>query len=154
MQKITESDNEHQKWYEEAKSQTIETLPIFLKHLTEDYSHDYGTICHAITAGAIATSWAMNKTPQGGITGFQASCIMWEFIKNWMSYKGALRLIKYEDMLYPQYAFKFNTINKETWKFLQDEAKNKLEETRISNNVRKHLEEIVNGVVPFGYSVE
>ena len=47
-QQITEEQNVHKEWYEQSKTQTLETLPEFLRHLTEDFSHDYGTICHAI----------------------------------------------------------------------------------------------------------
>ena len=64
-------------WYAQAadKAMTLETLPAFLKELAE-YKHDYNTICYALTAGAIATAWALNRTPNGGITGFQAGAIM------------------------------------------------------------------------------
>ena len=157
MRVITESDNVHEEFYKEAtsKEMSLEKLPAFLKKLTKEYRHDYGTICHALTAGAIATMWAMNRTPQGGITGFQASCIMWEFIKQWMGYKTPMRLIKYEEMLYPQYAHKFNnTISTETWKFLQDEANKKLAEKGAVETVRIHWQSIADGIVPFGYIVK
>ena len=52
-QQITEEMKIHDGWYKEAKKQTVETLPEFVRHLTEDYSHDYGTICYAVEAGAI-----------------------------------------------------------------------------------------------------
>src|SRR5690349_20327046 len=70
---ITEESGEHKQWYVDAHApeMTLETLPEFLRHLTEDYHHDYGTICHALAAGAIATAYAMDRSPQGGITGFQ-----------------------------------------------------------------------------------
>lgn len=82
-QHITESMEVHKEWYAQANEQTIETLPSFINHLMNDYSHDYGTICHAITAGGLATMSAMNNSDQGGITGFQAGEIMWKFIRNW-----------------------------------------------------------------------
>ena len=156
MQKITEKDNVHQKWYEEAKEQTLETLPGFLEHLLEDYQHDYGTICHALTAGGIATMWAMDKSDQGGITGFQASCIMWGFIRNWMNYKEPLKLLNYGNMLFPQYEDKFEkTINSNTWQWLQEEAKKKIEtKESASPNVIKHWKSIVDGKIPFGYTIE
>ena len=58
---------------------------------------DYGTVCHAIALSAVATAWAANKTAQGGITGFQAGAVMWEFIKNWSysSNKTGMRLVDY-----------------------------------------------------------
>ena len=80
-QKIDESMNLQEQWYKDANAQTLETLPAFLNHLLNDYEHDYGTIVHAITAGAIATVWAMNRTENGGISGFQAGYLMWGFIR-------------------------------------------------------------------------
>lgn len=157
MQKITEEMGLQKDWYKEAaaKDMVMEKLPAFLKKLTEDFEHDYGTICHALTAGALATMWAMNRTPQGGITGFQSGCIMWEFIQEWQSKRGQpMRLISYEEMLYPQYAEKFQkTISLNTWKYLQDEARKNLQEERGNPAVHSHWESIVAGTVPFGYSI-
>lgn len=73
---ITEEDKVHENWYKEAKDMDMQKLPQFVNGLLEDYEHDYGTICHALSAAAVATMWAMNRDErQGGITGFQASCI-------------------------------------------------------------------------------
>lgn len=129
---ITESDKDIiNKWFEEAHKQTLETLPKFLKHLMNDYVHDYGTIIIAMTAGSIATLWAMNKEEQGGITGFQAIGIMWKFIKHWNhpDNKCGMRLIDYDDLLYPQYDYKFEkTIGKCTLDVLQQEASRLIDE--------------------------
>jgi hypothetical protein len=156
-QVITEEMNVHTEWYKEAKEQTLETLPAFMKKLSEEFEHDYGTICHALAASAIASAWAMNRTEQGGITGFQGGAVMWEFIKNW-GYGGELkplRLFDYSNMLYPQYEQYFEkNISEDTWNWLQAQATEKLNgNNAISASVRVHLESIVNGVVPFGYSV-
>lgn len=152
--KITEEMKVHEEWYK--SKQTLDTLPSFLKHLTEDYQHDYGTICHAIAAGAVQAARAIDHSPVGGITGFQASCIMWAFAQEWMGYKTPMKLIKYENMLYPQYEQSFSKqISSDTWKWLQEEAARKLEEDQdyLSPNVKAHWQSIVNGIVPFGYEV-
>jgi hypothetical protein len=131
MLQIDESMNIHKEWFKEANEMTLEKLPDFLKKLTENYEHDYGTICHAIAAAAIAAAWAVERMPQGGITGFQAGCIMWEFIKHWnFSYnKTGLGLIDYDNFLYPQYADRFDkTISSDIWAAIQKEAKAKLED--------------------------
>lgn len=154
---ITEKSGEHKKWYEEASKQTLESLPEFLSHLANNYMHDYGTICHAVAASALAAAHAMNASPVGGISGFQAGCIMWEFIQKWMNYKSPLRLIDYGNMLYPQYKNKFEkTISKETWEYLQKEAYKLLAEDNetASPNVINHWKSIAAGVVPFGYQLE
>lgn len=121
----------HEQWYQEAKKVTIDTLPAFVKKLTEDYAHDYGTICHAVAAAAIAGGNAIEHSPTGGITVFQASCVMWEFIRHWQysHNKTGLRIVDYDDFLYPQSADRYDkTISADTWQAIQKEAKAKLKE--------------------------
>ena len=157
MQNITEEMKVHEEWYKEAHADgmSLAKLPAFLKKLTEDYNHDYGTICHALTAGAIATMWAMNRTKQGGITGFQSGCIMWEFMKQWNHIEAPARLVEYKNMLYPQYEDKFQkVISQSTWNFLKTEAQKNLDEKSGSDNCRRHWQSIVDGVIPFGYSIK
>lgn len=152
--KISEEDGTHMSWMEEAKKQTMETMPAFLRKLTEDYEHDYGTICHAIAAAAIGAAWAVERSPQGGITGFQAGCIMWEIIKGWGVFgTGPMRMIEFENMLYPQYREKFRTITSSTWAWLQDQAREKLKSDGGTEGVRRHWGTIAAGEVPFGYQV-
>lgn len=115
MKSITEESKEHEHWYEEAKKMTLSQLPVFIDHLINDYNHDYGTIVHAMAAGAIASMHAMDNSSQGGIIGFQASFVMWQFIKIWMSIESPLRLLNFGDLLYPQCEYKFKTISKDTW---------------------------------------
>lgn len=154
---ITEEMNVHTQWYKKAKNQTIETLPAFLKKLTEEYHHDYGTIVHACTAAAIAAIWSVDASPIGGITGFQAGSIMWQFIKQWnkTDNKTGLRLVDFDKMLYPQYDYLFEkTISESTWIALQEQARLNLEEKGIRNSsVVDHWQSIVDGKVPFGYKV-
>lgn len=154
---ITEEMGVHKEWYKQAKEVTAENLPEFIRHLSEDYIHDYGTIVHAITAGAIASCWVVNNSPHGGITGFQAGAVMWEFIKNWMHYENEpMRLVNYKNMLYPQYGKKFQkVISKNTFKWLQEEAQKKIAANLdAAPRVIKHWESIVEGRVPFGYEIE
>ena len=157
---ITEEMHLEEEWFEQAREQKLETLPEFMNHILNDYCHSYGTICHAISACALAAAWAADSSDQGGITGFQASAIMWDFIRQWIykSNKTSLRIIDYDDMLYPQYEYKF--VNKEispsTWETLQNEAKRLLEEgsNYAHERVIEHWENIVNGVVPFGFKIK
>lgn len=135
---------------------TPEALPTFIAKLTQDYQHDYGTICHAASAAAIGAAWAVDKGPQGGITGFQAGAIMWGFISHWMSYEGQpLRLVNFHDMLYPQHADRFEkTISPETHSYLVEQAKKMLDERGLAHpDVVAHWERIAAGGVPFGYRV-
>jgi len=142
-------------WFKEAKEQTMDTLPSFLNKLLER-EHDYGTICRAIAAGAVGTMNAMNRHKNGGITGFQASCIMWDVIDGWGVWdKGPKRMVTYNDCLYPQYERKFTSIPRTTWKWLQEKAKEKLSEgNTMHERVKAHMESIVKGIVPFGLTID
>jgi hypothetical protein len=155
---ITESMNVHTEWYELAKKQTIESLPEFANKILDGYIHDYGTICHAISAISIASAWAANAHPNAGITGFQAGAVMWEFIKNWTytSNKTGLIIVDYDKMMYPQYEDDFQkTISENTFKNMQKECAKLLAETeRAHPEVVNHWQSIVNGIVPFGYVVK
>ena len=153
---ITEKDGVHQEWYKEAKRQTLESLPAFLRHLTEDYIHDYGTICHALAAAAIAAAAALEHSPQGGISGFQGGAVMWGFIGHWIGKEDQpLRLLDYEQMLFPQYEETFTTISPSTWEWLQNEAQKHLTsiDPLTASRVEAHWRSIAVGVVPFGYMV-
>lgn len=161
MEKIIEEQHLEKEWFAEAREQTIETLPNFINHIMNDYQHDYGTICHALSACALAAALAANKHEQGGITGFQAGFVMWDFVKEWMYDKNrtALRIVNYDHMLYPQYEEKFDkVISKRTFESIQKAAQEDLD--RIKNgeeahpDVIKHWESIVAGNVPFGYEIK
>ena len=155
---ITEEMHLEKEWFADAKKQTLETLPAFMNHVMNDYCHDYGTVVHAISACAIAAAWAADHTESGMITGFQAGYVMWDFVRQWAfeSNKCGLRIIDYDDMLYPQYYHKFDkTISSSTWEALQNRAKELLSENDFAaESVRKHWKTIANGVVPFGYKVK
>lgn len=164
-QKITEEDKEIvDKWYSDAKKVTIDNIGDFAKEIMNKYEHDYGTICHACAAMAIAGAYAINNDKeQGGITGFQASVVMWQFITNWMTeYKDKpVRLTNFEDLIYPQYENKFKEISKETWKRVRNKAlfmliqdKGKPEKEKANKKVSEHWKSITEGKVPFGLKVE
>lgn len=142
-------------WYSEAVKQTVETLPAFIKMLNEYPDHDYNTTAYATSAATLGASWAMAE--YYGITGFQAGCIMWEYIQNWgLTYKNKpLRMINYDDMLYPMYDYKFTTIDIRTWKWVQERAKELYNDGNCvaCDSVIDHWKSIINGKVPFGYMV-
>lgn len=143
-------------WYQEAKSITLEVLPEFLERLMS-YPHGYGSICHAIAAGAIAAGWAMNNSDKGGITGFQASAVMWQFIRGWeyQSNKCGMKLLDFDKLLYPQYESHFdNVISLSTWEMLQKEAKEKLSDQSAHPDVRAHWESIASGNIPFKFTLK
>ena len=157
---ITEESGIQKEWYVETeKFQTLDDLTTFLKKIMNDYNHDYGTICHAIVAGMIGTMNVINRSSQGGITGFQASCLTWELIDRMHVFdEGPKRMVCFSDMLYPQMDDKFSrTISPSTWEWLQKRAKENIEKESIHGvhpKVHAHWESIVSGTVPFGFTVK
>ncbi len=140
------------------KADLPESIDAFIQELHSKYEHDYGTVCHAMAAVAVQAARKFNDGPQGGITGFQAGAVMWEFIKEFMHLEGPMKLVQYNDMLYPQYFSKFDqTISSDIWKNLQAKAMENLIKAGNNQsthpNVIAHWKSIVEGIVPFGYVV-
>lgn len=141
-------------WYAAArKVATPEALSGFVVSLTNDYHHDYGTICHALAAAAVAAASCVNRSPVGGITGFQAGAVMWQFIEEWMQEPGPKRLVKYADLLYPQYVADLAkpSISADTRDWLRDEAQKKLASTQrehVHADVWEHWQRLALGVLP------
>ena len=152
----TEEMHLEKEWYEEAYKQSIKTLNKFAKHLFRDYSYDYGSAVHAVSAAALAA--ARVGASELGLTGFQASFVMWDFLQEWMHIgkEVGARIQNFDDMLYPQYRYKYEkTISKRTWENLQNAAKKNLKEVSDAHpDVIRHWQSIADGNVPFGYIVE
>lgn len=154
---ITEESGEHKAWYERAKEiKTVAELTEFVTELREGYQHDYDTICHAIAAAGIAAMWCVNSGPQGGISGFQAGCIMWEMIDRWGVFdKGPKRMQCFYDLIYPQMEHKFTRISRQTWEMVKAEAKKRLAESGLMHpDVRRHMQLVADGHIPFGLALE
>lgn len=153
---ITEEMHMEKAWFKEATETDEAGLPDFFARIVHGYNHDYGTMCHAVAACALAASWAACE--EIGLSGFQAGFVMWDFIKNW-TYTGnecGLKILNYDDMLYPQYDFKFDkVIYKDTYESIQGKAKKNLETRSFASGaVIQHWKKIAEGYVPFGYRVE
>lgn len=157
--KITEEEGIHNGWMVAAKEMTAERLPEFIRHLTEDYEHDYGTICHAIAAAAVAAAWSVERSPSGGISGFQAGAVAWEMLRGWdpsLIGKCGARIVAYDRLLFPQHEESFTAISRSTWRAVQEEAAKLIAEAdrHVADQVLSHWHSIVEGHVPFGLRVE
>lgn len=134
---------------------TFDDLVAFLKDVELNYGNGYGHAPRAIAQAALAVGHYL--AGRYGITGFQASCVMWDFICDWQypSNKSGLKIVNYDNMLYPQYAYKFGkTISTGTWLSIQEEAKARLAERGGAHpDVKAHWESIVAGRIPFGYVI-
>lgn len=137
-----------------------ESMDALLKELIETYEYDYGSICQMIGLYAVLAARKADQSEAGGITGFQANGVMWEFIQKWMHIKGAMRLVNYNDMLYPQYEEEFQKfISCDTANWLKETAQKKLDEIKtadydVSETVIEHWMSIAAGMIPFGYKVK
>lgn len=135
---------------------TLEELTEFIKDVEENYNYDYGVAPRSIAQAILAIGdYLASKM---GITGFQASCVLWDFIMDWQYpyNKCGLKIINYDDMLYPQYDHKFDkTISDSVWTALQEQAKQELEKAGYAHpSVVAHWQSIADGNVPFGYTVK
>ena len=127
----------------------------YLKDIKENYNCGYGEAPRAIAQASLAVAWYLAS--EFGITGFQAGCTMWDFICDWQypDNECGMKIIDYDNMLYPQYEDHFQkTIKSETFRALQEQAKKNLKENKnAASSVILHWIKIANGEVPFGYAI-
>ena len=137
---------------------TFEDLTNFLKYVEENCNEDYGGAPRSMAQACLAVAWYLSG--KFGITGFQAGFVMWDFIFGWIKTHNqtSLKLVDYDDMLYPQYGYKFEkTISPDVWESIKEAAKKRLNEDpgyEVHPIVRAHWQSIVDGNVPFGYTVK
>lgn len=138
--------------------QTMEEFKALFDEAIND-ADDYGSIvlCCALMMNAAFS--LVNSSPNGGITGFQAGCLMWEMVMKYGSFeKGEpLRIVNYNDLMYPQRVRRFNTIPKDAWEQVVNNAKRVVKELEENNQghpeVVAHMKEVAQGKVPFGLIV-
>lgn len=144
-------------WWREAENcASIDDASDLAKRLVTDYRHDYGTICHAIAVAGIAMANAIQRSPQGGVTGFQAGAIGWMLHGRWMRWEDSpRRLFDYSDLLLPQYDHSFCEISTDTAEWLVEKAKSNLAKNKNAHpNVKKRWKEIAAGQFPAFVTVE
>lgn len=144
-------------WYALARHVTSGTLQEFINHLMHDYVHTYDSYIHACTACGIAAVNACGTE----LSGFQRSIIAVVFPQRYYyNNKCGIKVVNFDDFLYPQYEYRYqNTITQTTWNRIQDEAKRLIREAEdevwpVNPKVMEHWTSIVEGIVPFGYTVE
>ena len=82
---------------------------------------------------------AIDNSPTGGITGFQAGFIMWQIVRQW-NYQGnktGLKILDYDNLLYPQYEDAFTSISSENWELVKKEAQNRIDQNNAEIEDRK-----------------
>ena len=157
--KIDEEMGLHKHWKKSAENVTTPAeLKQFAENLIHMYEHDYGTIVHATTALMIAAFNVMENSGQGGMTGFQASCIGWTMVRKFMGLSdGPIRILDADNLLYPQYGYRFTTIPKSWPEWIKKQARERLKEHEGMDNVHAevlaHWNKISLGEIPFGLKV-
>ena len=136
---------------------TFDDLINFLRNIKDNYNCGYGEAPRAIAQASLAVAWYLSR--EFGITGFQASFVMWDFIRDWLypSNECGIRLIDFDNMLYPQYEDKFQkTIAPDTFDALQNKAKRLIEidGDHAHPAVIEHWKSIAAGNIPFGYTIK
>lgn len=151
-------------WYEKAKTeiQTPEQLKAFAEEISarvESSDEAYNDSSNGAAALVLA---AVNMTAcMYGMTQSQMGWVMRQVICQTLlsEHDCGMRLLNYSDILYPQYEDRFSReINADTWVKLREKAAKLVEENKKSKlpackEVADHWKSIVDGKVPFGYTV-
>lgn len=155
---VSETQNICEQWFDQAKKiKNAKELSKFVDRIMTEYNFDYGAVCKAVAACAVAAGYAADAYPSAGITGFQAGEVMWLFIRHWLHLEHPLGLIQYEHMLYPQYKYQFEkTIDQSTADWLKKEATRRLAEDsdHCATSVLEHWKFLSEGGLPFGYTIK
>ena len=129
----------------------IKELGYFLQELKKFPFHNYNTIVDAVIVAMRATFKYMDEGENGGITGFQASCIGGAIHEEMAMIERPYRIVQYKDLLYPQYVkeFPIKTIPKEIADWLREEATKLLgTDPKAHPDVKAHWERLAAGSLP------
>lgn len=145
-------------WYDKARRvESLGELVDFGRELLNGNTLFGEAQVHAISAFTLAAAcYAADK--HDALTNWQAYNVMWNFIRQWNhgDNKCGMRLVDYDDMLYPQYRDNFEkTLSPGVWKSLQEEARKKLATSGHAHPaVVAHWKNIAEGIPPFGYTLK
>lgn len=132
------------------KVESPEELAELAKEICEKFNFDYGVVPRSI--GAFLVVAANYFCHEMGVTGFQAGFIMYDFIRGFMypHNKCGIRVVDYDELLYPQYIEKHTTIPESVWNNIMREAKTKLDEDKVYCHpcVVQYWQDVSKGIVP------
>jgi hypothetical protein len=142
-------------WYKRAREVTPETFGDFINELLHGYDLDYGAKIHAAAACSIAMFNACSDIFSFSDFQGSASAIQILYKLNYPCNKTGIRVIDYDDMLYPQYEDRFRSIRRDTWEYLRKRADELIAERQSTADpsVLHHWMNISFGGVPFGYYI-
>ena len=157
---VSEEQRPQDEWYKRADNiHDLKTFNAFYKELMQQTEHDYGTAVYAVSA--VARAILNMALREQDITGFQASFVMWGLVRylGYQNNKCGMALLDYDNMLYPQYSERFNQeLPVNVWENMQKCARQQLTQAQQNKikahpDVVTHWQQIVDGVVPFGWKV-
>lgn len=99
---VEAADVPNEKQMRESTAPRLESMEELSAYITSlvDRRHDYGTCVYAMSLAATATfNFVAGML---GVTGFQASCADMDILRQTRDFTWG-RLVKYENLLYPQY---------------------------------------------------
>lgn len=151
-------------WFAEAKTiKSVEELVAFVKRLYCDTEHDYDSVVHAISAVALGGAHLGSRIH--GITGFQASFVKFDWLREWDGYgknTGCIMVMDFDNLCYPQYVknYKGMVISLDVWKSVQKACVRKLNELDVKSmnpyistntacwSVREYWGDVAKGIIP------
>lgn len=149
----------YEEWKKKARECTPDTVGDFIRHLVDGHCHDYDSIATALSVAALAGAWAVERSKQGGLTGFQWGWASHRTVAM-MCYENSKFGIRIQDMdhlLYPQYAgnFAFVKVDRKFAEKLRAEAQRLFESKELAaKSVRGWWAMLANGDFPTWLRVE
>ena len=129
----------------------------FIKVLARTYEYDDDMLCEALVYSMLAGATAFAREyGLKTLTLEQTQWVLWSFLGKWLQTDEPIRLLRISYMLEPEMREVFNTaLPRSFFDWLQEAAKERLEALPdASKERREHWQSIVDGAVPFGYTLE
>lgn len=142
-------------WYKRAREVTPKTFGDFINELLHGYDLDYGAKIHAAAACTIAMFIACDDIFSFSSFQYGAAVMQILYKLNYPCNETGIRVIDYDNMLYPQHENKFRSIRQNTWELLRKRADELIAERQLTADpsVLNHWKSISLGIVPFGYYI-
>lgn len=151
-----EGKAELQSWIEEAKGKKTEDLFLFIDKLINQYSHDQHSVVMACVSSCLAVVSSFHRSEEGPFNTSQNHAVLEQFIRNFLVESGPMKITNWLAMLNSEAKHAFTTIPADVFALMRASANDFLagDMEGVSEEQKKHLEQISNGVVPFGYKIE
>lgn len=131
---------------------STDELKTFCEEMIKEIDKDNAQ--EMITAVILAAAhMVVNMFPEHIDTKDKSGTVMWNFVRHWMpEFSFApLRILIYEDLLYPQFEANYRTISKEVWEWVKREAQILLDNKKDAvPQLCEHWQSVIDGNIPYG----